>query len=197
MKKRKNEKEWLTKRKKVGAMQQKILLLLLGGVALACARTVGEQWKILTEMGKEWKHIKRQRVERAIAALYESRLVDMRRSDDGTFTLVLNEDGKKRALSYNLGNMHIAQPETWDEIWRVVLFDIPEEKRSARDALRTHLLNLGFFELQRSVLVHPFECRDEIDFLIELNEVRPYVRFMRAHHIDNEPHLKRFFRLHT
>ena len=187
----------MTKKKKVGAIQQKILLLLLGGVALACAGTVGKQWKILTEMGKEWKQIKKQRVERAIAALYESRLVDLRRSDDGTFTLVLNEDGKKRALSYNLAKMHIATPEKWDRYWRVVLFDIPEEKRAARDSFRTHLLNLGFFELQRSVLVHPFECRDEIDFLIELGDVRPHVRYMRAHHIDNEPHLKRFFRLHS
>ena len=109
--------------------------------------------------------------------------------------MILSEEGKKRALTYNLGTMHIAIPEKWDGSWRVVLFDIPEENRDARDSLRTRLLNLGFFELQRSVLVHPFECRDEVEFLIELGDIRPYVRYMRAHHIDNEPHLKRFFRL--
>lgn len=197
MKKKKSEKEWLGKRKKVGAIQRKILLLLLGGVALACARTIGEQWKILTEMGEEWEHIKRQRVERAIAALYESRLVSTRKEKDGSYTLTLNEDGRKRALTYNLENMHIPEPVKWDGNWRVVLFDIPEDKRSERDSLRTRLLNLGFFELQRSVLVHPFECYDEIEFLIELGDVRPYVRFIRAHHIDNEPHLRKFFRLHS
>jgi CRISPR-associated endonuclease Cas2 len=77
----------------------------------------------------------------------------------------------------------------------VVLFDIPEEKRDARDSLRTRLFNLGFHELQKSVWVHPFECRDEVEFLIELGDIRPYVRFMRAHHLDNEAHIKKFFHL--
>lgn len=195
MRKKRSRKEWAIGRKKVGAVQRRIILLLLSGVALACARTVGEQWKILTEMGREWQQIKRQRVERAITALYESRLISMQKEKDGSYTLLLSEDGRKRALAYNLANMHIPEPAQWDGHWRVVLFDIPEERRDARDSLRKRLLNLGFFELQRSVLVHPFECRDEVEFLIELGDIRPYVRYMRAYHIDNEPHLKKFFQL--
>lgn len=195
IRKKRSRKEWATGRKKVGAVQRKILLLLFSGIALACARTVGEQWKVLTEMGEEWQQIKRQRVERAIAALYESRLISTRKEKDGSYTLTLNEDGRKRALTYNLAQMHIPEPIKWDGNWRVVLFDIPEEKRDARDSLRKRLLDLGFFELQRSVLVHPFECHDEVEFLIELGDIRPYVRYMRAYHIDNEPHLKKFFRL--
>ncbi len=146
-------------------------------------------------MHKEWKYINKQNAERAIAVLYKTKLIEARKDEDGTVTMVLSDNGKKRALTYNLGTMQIKKPETWDGNWRVVLFDIPEEKREARDSLRTRLLNLGFFELQRSVLVHPYECSDEIEFLIEMGDIRPYVRYMRAHHIDNEPHLKRFFHI--
>ena len=191
--KRKNLKEWAAKRKKVGSIQQKILLLLLGGVALSCARTLGEQWKIITEMGEEWRDIKRQRVERAIAALYQSQLIDSHRNADGTHTLVLCEDGKKQALTYNLGNMCIIPPQKWDEMWRIVIFDIPEEMRAVRDSLRTRLIHLGFHELQRSVLVHPFECGKEIKFLTELYNLRPHLRIILAIHIDNEAHLKKIF----
>lgn len=146
-------------------------------------------------MRSEWKEISKRAAERAIAVLYETKLIDACKNTDGTFTMILNEKGKRRALTYNLANMEIAKPQKWDGVWRVVCFDIPEDIREARDSLRTHLLNLGFFELQQSVLVHPFECYDEIEYLTELYDLRSHVRFMRSHHIDNELDLKRFFRI--
>lgn len=193
--KRPTDREHKKNKHRVGAVQQKILLLLLGGIALGCSGSPRTSWKVIRVMHKEWEEINKRSVERAIAVLYETKLISAHKNEDGTFTMILSDQGRKRALTYNLGNMHIAEPAKWDGNWRVVLFDIPEEKRGARDSLRARLLNLGFFELQRSVLVHPFECRDEIEFLIELGDIRPYVRYMRAHHIDNEPHLKKFFRL--
>ena len=193
--KKQNTKEHTKNKHRIGTVQQKMLLLLLGGLALGCAGSPRTSWKIIRAMRNEWKEMSKRAAERAIAVLYETKLIDARKNEDGSFTMVLNEDGKKHALTYNLGSMSITKPDKWDGYWRVGLFDIPEERRSARNSLRTRLINLGFYELQRSVLVHPFECRDEIEFLIELGDVRPYVRYMRAHHIDNEPHLKRFFHL--
>ncbi len=192
---KRNKKEHSRPKHRVGPVQRKILLLLLGGLALGCSGSPSTSWKIIRAMHKEWRDVNKQNAERAIAVLYKTKLIEARKDEGGTVTMVLSDNGKKRALTYNLGTMQIKKPETWDGNWRVVLFDIPEEKRGARDSLRTRLLNLGFFELQRSVLVHPYECRDEIEFLIEMGDIRPYVRYMRAHHIDNEPHLKRFFRI--
>ncbi|MDP3661468.1 MAG: hypothetical protein Q8R17_01270 [bacterium] len=185
------------KGRRVGAVQQKTLLLLLGGFALACTRSLNKQWKIIGDMKQEWKKINRQTAERALASLYDSKLIDARQNNDCTFTIVLNEKGQKRALTYNLGAMRIKQPEKWDGLWRVVSFDIPENIRDARDSLRNRLLNLGFFELQQSFLVHPYECYDEIEYITELYDLRPHVRFMRAGYIDNEIRLKKFFRLPT
>src|SRR3990167_2211250 len=66
--------------------------------------------------------------------------------------------------------------EKWDKKWRVVIFDIPEKSRMARDALRRKLKELEFRELQKSVFVHPYECKKEIDFIIEFFNLRHYVR---------------------
>jgi DNA-binding transcriptional regulator PaaX len=108
---------------------------------------------------------------------------------------VLSENGKKRALTYQTRTMRITTPKVWDGKWRVVIFDIPEDERDARDSLREHLNRLGFYKLQQSVAIHPFDCRDEIDFVIELHAVRKYVRCMIVEQIDNERDIKRFFKL--
>lgn len=193
---KRSEKEHTKRKHRVGAMQQKILLLLWSGLGLGCLYSPRTSWKIIKAAHKEWRDINKQSAERAITALYESQLVDTNKNEDGTVTVILSDKGKKRVLTYNLATMEIKKPPKWDTLWRIVSFDIPEDKREMRDALRTHLLNLGFFELQQSILVHPFECLDEIEYLIGLYDLRQYVRFIRATYIDNEPRLRKFFRLY-
>jgi DNA-binding transcriptional regulator PaaX len=54
---------------------------------------------------------------------------------------------------------------------------------------------LRFYQLQKSVFVLPYECRDEIEFLIEFYDIRSYVRQIVAEKIDNELHLKEIFKI--
>src|SRR3989338_4761077 len=183
------------KRRKLGAVQQKVLLLLLAGISLGLAGSPHAQWRVLKELHQEWEKVNRQSLERAIRSLYESKLVARRRSKDGTITMELSDAGRRRALTFNLATMKIARPQKWDGRWRMVLFDVPEEGKSIRDAFRAHLKRLGFYELQKSVFVYPFECRDEIDFIVELHDLRPHVRFIVAYSIDNAMHLKKIFDL--
>ncbi len=177
-------------------MQQKLLLLLAGGVALSSARTPNAQWEIIQEMGREWKAVDHQRMSRAITSLYESKLIDAKRNDDGTFSLTLGEDGRKRVLTYNLTRMKIARPKKWDKLWRLVSFDIPEDEREVRDSLRGHLLRLGFYEMHQSFFVHAFDCKDELTYVVELYDVQKYVRFITAIEIDTAPELCTFFGIH-
>ncbi len=68
-------------------------------------------------------------------------------------------------------------------------------KIKARDALRERLKNLGFYELQKSVFVFPYECQDEVNFLIEFFNLRKYVRYAVVESIDNDLHLRKIFNL--
>ena len=58
------------------------------------------------------------------------------------------------------------------------------------------LKELGFLELQKSVLVLPYECEDEINFIVEVFLIRPFVRFMRVKSFTNDEQLKIKFGLY-
>ncbi|MEK7118238.1 MAG: hypothetical protein AAB869_01380, partial [Patescibacteria group bacterium] len=77
----------------------------------------------------------------------------------------------------------------------VVMFDVPGNLKKVRDTLRLHFKNMGFYEFQKSVFVHPYPCKDEIEFIIEHYDIRRFLRFMVATDIDTAIELKRHFRL--
>ena len=146
-------------------------------------------------MRAEWKDISMQAAERAVLKLYESKLLEARENADGTTTLVLSDGGIKRALTYRIRDAKIQTAGPWDKKWRIVLYDIPEHEREARDAFREHLTELGVCKFQHSAGIHPYDCKNEIEFFIELLGIRKYVRFIVADSIDDEIYWKRRFNL--
>ncbi len=185
------------KRIRLGKIQKKILLLLQGGVALSLAggRGLGKQIEILDEICDEWKNFDQKILKQSIKKLYESKVIKEKKNKDGTVTIVLSEEGRRKALTYHIDNLEIAKPKKWDKKWRFVLFDVPERKKPMRNALRFHLKAIGFYEFQKSVFVHPYNCKDIIDYIIEIYEVREFVRFVVAESVDNELHLRSYFNL--
>ncbi|MEX2029031.1 MAG: hypothetical protein WD963_00945, partial [Candidatus Paceibacterota bacterium] len=180
---------------RMGTVKKKVLLLLLSGLALGLTRSGRQQLWILGKIPKEWKKINHRALQRAINSLYSSHLVQEKNNKDGTTTLILTENGKQRALRFNIDNLKIKKPVKWDGKWRIVMFDIPEKLKRLRDSLRLHFQGVGLIELQKSVLVYPYPCSDEIEFILELYNARKYVRFVLAERIDNELHLKKKFQL--
>ena len=170
--------------------KQKILLLLLGGVALGLSRSPKGYFKILKSLPKDWRQIKTERLYRIVREFYNDRLVDYKEDKDGFVKIVLTKEGQKKALKFKLDDMEIKRPAKWDGEWRIVIFDIPEKLKKAREALRMKLKELGFLELQKSVFVLPYECEDEINFIVEVFLIRLFVRFVRAKSFTNEEQLK-------
>lgn len=179
----------------LGKTQQKILLLLLGGLALGLSGSPRQYFRIIKAISDDWKEIEEQSLKKAIKSLYQSKLIEEKQNKDGTITLVLTENGKKKALTFDLDNMKIKKPPKWDKKWRIVLFDIPEKRKKVREALRHHIKNIGFYEFQKSVFVHPYNCKDEIDYIIEFYNIRKFVRFVTADFLDNELDIKKHFGL--
>jgi len=179
----------------LGPTSEKILLLLLGGVALGFSGSPTRYARVAQAIKKEWKAINRTSLYRSIRKLYESQLIKYVEEKDGSVQIVLSKAGHQMALRYKIDEMKILEPKVWDKKWRVILFDVPEEIKNLRDTLRTKLKQLGFIELQKSVFVHPFDCRNEVDFIIEIYNARQFVRFIEAVFIDNELHLRHKFGL--
>jgi len=157
--------------------KRRVMLLLSAGLALSFTRSVYKQKRILNIAHKEWKNLDRHYLRTIINEFKYHRLVAYKESPDGTIAIVLTERGEKYALRYKLDEITIPTPSHWDGRWRIVMFDIPEKYRFARDSLRNKLNEIGFREVQKSVFIHPYPCHDEIDFIVEVFEIRKYVRF--------------------
>ncbi len=178
---------------KSGPVKQKILLLLAGGIRLSLTRRPDAYFRIVKDIAKEWRKINHRSLRKSIRKLYQSKLISCEENADGTIVMTLTAEGEKRTLRYKANDLSIKKPAKWDGAWRLVIFDIPEKHKQGRDALNEKLKKLGFYALQRSVFVHPYECKDEIDFIVELFNLAPYVRFIRTKDIDITPHLRDYF----
>lgn len=180
-----------------GPVTQKILLLLMAGTALSLTGRPDQYFRILRNIPREWEKINHRSLRKSIKKLHQSNFIGYQERSNGTVSIILTEEGKKGARQMNLETVNIQRPFKWDRIWRVVTFDIPEDQRLARKALSRRLRNLGFYPIQKSVFVFPFECKKEIDFLTDFFDVSDHVRYIQAQKIDIEVALRRHFQLST
>ncbi|MBI4692140.1 MAG: hypothetical protein HY773_01720 [Candidatus Terrybacteria bacterium] len=127
--------------------------------------------------------------------LQKQRFVDILEKGDKTI-IKITEAGKKKLLEYSFDDMKIKKPNKWDGKWRIVGFDIPEKYKKMREALRHKLNELGFVKLQKSLFVHPYECRDEVEFIGEFFQIHKFITFIEADSISNDNYLKYKFNLY-
>lgn len=90
---------------------------------------------------------------------------------DGKPFYRLTSKGSKR-LKENIPIFKLAT-QLWDGRWRIVIFDIKEENRFLRDALRDKLLSLGFGKWQRSVYITPHDIEQEINQYLQSKKLFP------------------------
>lgn len=107
----------------------------------------------------------------------------------------ITEKGKKKLLQYNLQTMKLSPSKKWDNLWKVVIFDIPEKKKIARRSLSNKLKDAGFYQLQKSVFISPYECKDEIDFIGNYFYVRKYIKYMTVKDVEGSKKIKAYFKI--
>jgi CRISPR-associated endonuclease Cas2 len=180
---------------KFGPVQRKVLLTLLGGVALGLSSSPRAYYRTLRQLKGEWQKINQQNFTRSIKKMSAEKLLEEKILADGSFKLVLTPKGRQQAKLLSLlgSSINFKKPKRWDGKWRIVIFDIPEDDRVFRDILRSHLCELGFRKLQNSVFVSPYPFEKPILELIGLYSANSYVRVITAIKIDNEENLKKHF----
>lgn len=108
----------------------------------------------------------------------------------------LTPTGKRRAQQYQLRDLKIAPQRKWDGLWRIIMFDVPEEKRPIRKAISRTIKRIGCVQYQKSVFITPYPCEQEVDFLGEALDARKYICVIVAQKIEHETRAKKFFCLH-
>lgn len=168
----------------VKGLTRGVLLALGAGAVIGIALVFPVIGWIYKEFKKEqWEEAKRRgRLRNTLRRLEKQKLISWRETD-GELTLNLTEKGKKKVLHYNIDSLQIKNRKI-DGRFRVIIFDIPEKKKIAREIFRGKLKGMGFKMLQRSVFITPYKCKDEIDFLRHALEISPFVTFLEVTKIE-------------
>lgn len=192
----KNVKKHHAQQIRIGPTGQKILLLLFAGVTLTFTRKPDTALRILKTVPMAWRDINRNALRKSVQRLHHSGFICAQEESGGVSLFALTEEGKKRSASYQLSAINITKPPQWDGLWRVVMFDIPERYKKGRDALAKKLKELGFMPIQKSVFALPYECKNEISFIVETSNLSPYVKFLVVKELDGASELQQHFNVY-
>ncbi len=121
--------------------------------------------------------------------------------------LIILEQGKNGKYvrlttegEHALAEMVAKKPDTrvhrrWDKRWRMVTYDIKENRKMVRRRLRSLLQCFGFFRLQDSVWVYPYDCEALVILLKADFKIGTEVLYVVVEKIENDKKLKDHFEL--
>jgi len=109
--------------------------------------------------------------------------------------LKLTPKGEEKLRQCELRDYKIAKPKKWDKKWRMLIFDVREERKVLRDKLRRTLVAIGFERLQYSVWVYPYDCEDLINLLKVDFKIGKDLLYIISDSIENDTWLKKHFNL--
>ena len=137
----------------------------------------------------------KKKVASAFSYLRKRGLLNIEQKDHQIY-ISLTDEGRKKAGMFQVNSLGIHRPKKWDGRWRFLLFDIKEKRRPYREALRGMLKQLHFYPFQKSVWVHAFDCRAEVELLKDFFGLsEDELRLLITQDIGNESKLKQFFQL--
>lgn len=182
-------------RKPKSEIVKDILNLIFIAGAICIASTSPYFFINLLRNVKRWGKYDKKKFYPAFYRLQKEGCIEIRKRNHQIY-ISLTEKGRKKAGRLQIDALKIKKPKKWDGKWRLVIFDIAQIKKFYREAFRGKLKELGFYPLQKSVWVYPFDCQAEIELLKDFfglseNELKLIV----AENIGDDKKLKEFFKL--
>lgn len=143
-----------------------------------------EEQRIKEKLRQEWE------IKKAVKQLQEMNYIKI---DKNGKRVHLIDKGILELLRFKLQQ---SRPE-WDKKWRIIIFDVPENRRKERDFLRSRLRWLGFKELQKSVWAFPYDIKKEIEDLLTICDfgTKGDIRFLAVEKIESDKDLRKVFDL--
>lgn len=154
---------------------------------------LGNLGKILNRKQKIDKS-QRQKMMKTIHNLRSRKLIEWDRQGD-KIMLKITPRGRAVFLQKRMYELKIKKQQKWDKIWRVVIFDIPNNLGKKRDAFRQRLKNMGFFQFQKSAFIIPYPCQQELEATLEYYGLFDYITYLEATHISGGERCHQYFDL--
>ncbi|MBI2439270.1 MAG: hypothetical protein HYV45_01560 [Candidatus Moranbacteria bacterium] len=175
-----------------------LVFIAIGGVAVVGAtlpglvKTIGH----FSRMSKKRKEYSKEKISASFEYLKKKQFIKIIKEKNGKVQVKLTNKGKSRLTEYSLDMLEIRKPKQWDGKWRIFMFDIPAHPKiyhSAREALRSKIKKLGFYQIQKSVWIYPYECEDEILFIAEMFKVQKYIEILTVEKLLHENFVREKF----
>jgi len=109
----------------------------------------------------------------------------------------LTKEGEKILEWWNINDYGLKRPRKWDKKWRMIIFDIPNRKRRARNKISEIFERAGLYRLQESVWIYPYDCEDVIGLFKTELEIGKEVLYIIADEIENDKYLRAHYDLYN
>ena len=178
----------------------KLESIILGSLAVAgtvvVAAAAPNMLKLLKHADLDWgsKRDPRRRLRETLSRMKRKGLVRFE-TRHGRNLPRLTQEGEREARRIAVEEFKIKRPMRWDGKWRVIIFDIQERRKNLREHVRRLVSRMGFFRLQDSVWVFPYDC-EEIITLLKLDlKIGSELIYMIVDAIEFDTPLRQHFEL--
>ncbi|MFT9849762.1 phenylacetic acid degradation operon negative regulatory protein PaaX [Aneurinibacillus sp. REN35] len=136
---------------------------------------VGSLTRLMSEFG-----LTEQAIRAAISRMMKQGWLESRKIGNRSY-YKMSTRGKKR-LDEAAKRIYKEVSDEWDGKWRIVCYNIPEEKRGLRDKLRKELSWMGFGMLANSTWISPHNLINRVKDISELYDINEHIEFFDCDH---------------
>jgi DNA-binding transcriptional regulator PaaX len=158
------EKE-LKQKERIGKTQKIILGTIAAAGIISVAVLAPNALQAFGMISKAMERKRKYEIKSSLSKLVDRNFIKFVKNKNGNTVARLTEKGEKILRLAEINEYKIKRPKNWDGKWRVIIFDIKEERKSTRNKIRHTLKAIGFCQLQKSVWVYPYDCEDFITLL--------------------------------
>lgn len=182
--------------KESGIILGKVVLTLLAlGGALTIAAVAPNIFAAFGKSSKHRSYFEKNNFRNSLKYLKSQKYIKIARKNRNECKIYLEKEGNKKLLRESFNDLKMSQSTKWDGYWRMIIFDIPDEHKWAREGFREKLKILGLYPLQESVFIYPYDCRREIEFLCSVFNISDFVRFIESKSLTPSEDIKSYFSL--
>jgi len=182
------------------SLTEKILLHLANCMDFSFSYTLKRGLGLPSFPGNILRDLIRNDFKDSIRDLGKLKFIERKKSYDGSIIISLTDKGRLKALNLRFRELDKKvekNKEKWDGKWRMIAFDIPNEFKKGRDALRYRARKAGFYEMQKSLFLYPYDCKKEIEDFVRMFKLEKYVRFALLDYVDIQDFLERKFKVRS
>ncbi|MEK7219360.1 MAG: hypothetical protein AAB687_01640 [Patescibacteria group bacterium] len=133
-------------------------------------------------------------INHSIRRLKDHGFICFEKTQRGNFVR-LTQKGEDRLRKFELMGYKLKKPKKWDKKWRMLIFDIKEERKGTRDKIRFTLKRIGFLRLQDSVWVYPYDCEDLVTLMKADFKIGKDLLYLIVDTIEGDSKIKNYFKL--